>query len=142
MIELPQLQLTLQYIDLLQSTDLDKSGMWPDDIGKLHNPAQTYTPVDPSPLLCSVDHFVNNSSASQKHYESMQTIEHLHRPDNLILSFDQVRQQVCWLSGVMPVEHDMCMNLCMAFTGPCEPLDACAWGKASWYCPGTTKAQK
>jgi hypothetical protein len=42
----------------------------------------------------------------------------------------------------MPVEHDMCMNLCMAFTGPCETLDACAQCKAPWYCPGTTKAQK
>lgn len=56
----------------------------------------------------------------------MQTIEHLHRPDDLILSFDQVKQQVRWLSGVMPVEHDMCMNSCMAFTGPHEMLNKCS----------------
>jgi hypothetical protein len=42
----------------------------------------------------------------------------------------------------MPVEHDMCVNSCMAFTGPHETLDTCAWCKASQYHPGTTKAQK
>jgi Transposase family tnp2 len=141
-IELPQLQLAQQYIDLLRSAALDKSGMQSDDIDELRNPTQTYTLVDPSPLLRSVRHFINNSSASRKHYESMRTIERLHKPDDPILSFDQVRRRVGWLSGVMPVEHDMCVNSCMAFTGPREPLDACARCHASRYCPGTTKAQK
>ena len=64
MIELPQLQLTQQYINLLRSATLDKLGMRSDDIDELRNPAQTYMLVDPSPLLHSVHHFVNNSSAS------------------------------------------------------------------------------
>jgi hypothetical protein len=141
-IELPQLQTAQQYLDLLRSASLESSGMKADDIDDLRSPGQDYTLVDPSPLLRSVRHFINNSTASRKHYETMRTIERLHRPDNPILSFDQVRRRVGWLSGVMPLEHDMCVNSCMAFTGLRESLDACARCKASRYCLGTTKAQK
>src|ERR1700761_1512222 len=122
LIELPQLQIAQLYIDLLRSASLDSSGMLSDDIQDLRNPGQEHTLDDPSPLLRSIRHFVNNSTASQKHYELMQTIERLHRPDDLILSFDQVKRRVRWLSGIVPVEHDMCVNSCLAFTGPRETL--------------------
>ena len=42
----------------------------------------------------------------------------------------------------MPVEHDMCVNLCLAFTGPHEGLDACPRCKGPQYSPGITKPQK
>lgn len=64
-IELPQLQISQQYIDLLQSAALDKLGMQPEEIDKLRNPDQNYMLADPLPLLCLIHHhFVNNSSAS------------------------------------------------------------------------------
>jgi hypothetical protein len=141
-IELPQLQTTQQYLDLLQSASLDLSGMQAEDIDNLRNPGQDYTLVEPSPLLRSICHFINNSTTSRKHYERMRTIEHRHRPDDPILSFDQVKRRVRWLSGVAPVEHDMCINSCMAFTGPHETLDACSRCKESRYILGTTKPQK
>ena len=65
--------------------------MQAEDIKDLCNPGQDYTLMDPSPLLCSVCHFINNHAASQEHYETMCNIEHLHRPDNPMLSFDQVK---------------------------------------------------
>jgi hypothetical protein len=118
------------------------SGMQPEEIEDLHNPVQAYTLVDLSLLLRSVRHFINNSSSSQKHYEQLRTIEHLHRPNDPILSFDQVKRRVRWLSGVVPVEHDMCVNLCLAFTGPHENLEACACCNEAQYFPGTTKPRK
>ena len=142
MIELPQLQIAQQYINLLHAAALDSSGMQADDIDDLRNPGQEYTLVDPSPLLRSVRHFINNSTTSRKHYDLLQTIERLHRPDNQILSFDQVKRHVRWLSGVAPVEHDMCINTCLAFTGPRETLDTCLHCGESRYCLGTTRPQK
>ena len=142
MIELPQLQTMQQYLDLLQTASLDASGMQAEDIDDLHNPGQDYTLVDPSPLLCSVCHFINNLTASWKHYETLWAIEHLHRPNDPILSFDQIKQRVRWLSGVVPVKHDMCLNSCMAFTGPHETLDACARCKEPHYCLSTARPQK
>lgn len=116
--------------------------MQAEDIDELCNPGQEYTLIDPSPLLHSVCHFVNNLAASWKHYDMMQTIEHLHRPNDVILSFDQVKRCVQWLSGVVPIEHDMCMNSCLAFTGPCETLDACPRCLEPQYCLGTSRPQK
>ena len=141
-IQLPQLQIAQQYIELLRSATLDLSGMLADDIANLRNPGQDYMLTDPSPLLRSIRHFVNNSTASRKHYELMRTIERLHRPDDPILSFDQVKRRVRWLSGVVPVEHDMCVNSCLAFTGPRDTLDTCSHCGESRYCLGTTKPQK
>ena len=141
-IQLPQLQIAQQYIELLHSATLDSSGMLADDIADLRNLGQEYTLMDPSPLLRSICHFVNNLTASRKHYELMRTIEHPHRPDDPILSFDQVKQRVRWLSGVVPVEHDMCVNSCLAFTGPCDTLNTCSHSGESRYCLGTTKPQK
>ena len=141
-IELPQLQMAQQYIDLLCAADLENSGMQPDEIDDLRNPGQDYTLVDPSPLLRSLRHFINNVSASRKHYEQLRAIEHMHRSDDPILSFDQVKRRVCWLSGVVPVEYDMCTNSCLAFTGPQESLDACSRCKEPRYCSGTTKPRK
>ena len=79
--------------------------MQAEDIDELCNPGQEYTLIDPSPLLHSVCHFVNNLAASWKHYDMMQTIEHLHRPNDVILSFDQVKRCVQWLSGVVCHDH-------------------------------------
>ena len=90
-IGLPQLQIAQQYIELLRSATLELSGMQSDDINDLRNPGPEHTLVDPSPLLRSIRHFVNNSSSSRKHYELMRTIERLHRPDDEILSYDQVK---------------------------------------------------
>ena len=141
-IELPQLQIAQLYIDHLRSASLDSSGMHADDVNDLRNPGQQYTLEDPSPLLRSVRHFINNLSASRKHYELMRTIEHLHRPEDQLLSFDQVKRRVRWLSGIVPVEHDMCINSCLAYTGPRETLDTCPRCGEPQYCLGTTKPQK
>ena len=73
--------------------------MQPEDIDELRNPGQEYTLVDLSPLLRSVRHFVNNSAASRKHYDVMRTIKRLHRPDDVILSFDQVKRRMRWFLG-------------------------------------------
>ena len=72
----------------------------------------------------------------------MRTIERLHRPEDQLLSFDQVKQHIHWLSGVVPVEHDICVNSCLAYTGPRETLDSCSHCGEPRYCPGTTKPQK
>ena len=122
--------------------ELVKSGMQPEENDELHNPGQDHMLEDPSPLLCSLRHFVNNSSALQKHYENLRAIEHMCRPDDPMLSFDQVKQHVCWLSGVVPVEHNMCVKSCLAFIAPCKSLNTCSHCGKSHYCPGSTKPQK
>jgi hypothetical protein len=116
-IQHPLLQITQQYINLMRCASLESSGMQAEDIDTMCNPEQNFTLVEQSPLVRSVCHFINNSTASQEHYKTLHMIEHIHQPDDPILSFNQVKRCVQWLSGVMPIEHNMCVNTCLAFTG-------------------------
>ncbi|KAH8996454.1 hypothetical protein EDB86DRAFT_2778691, partial [Lactarius hatsudake] len=141
-IHMPELQRTQEFIDLLRSSVLEDTGMLAEDIESLRNPGPGYEFVDSSPLLRSLRHFINNATASRSHYDKIRVIERLHRPDDLIMSFDQVKRRVRWLSGVVPIEHDMCVNSCVAFTGPYRILGACPRCSEPRYSPGTSKPQK
>ena len=90
-ITLPKLQITQAFIDLLGVASLENTGMDPDDILALRNPEPGYDLIDPSPLLRSLRHFINNTSASRDHYDNLREIEREHNPRNVILSFDQVK---------------------------------------------------
>lgn len=90
-IELPKLQTTQSFIDLLHVAVLEGSGMHDDEIRGLCEPGPKHELLDPSPLVCSVWHFVNNSLSSCNHYETLRWIELKHNPVDPMLSFDQVK---------------------------------------------------
>lgn len=99
--------------------------------------------VDPSPLIHSVHHFINNNLSSCNHYEMACQIELLHNPSSPLLSFNQVKHHIQWLLGVVPLEYNICRNSCVAFTGPYSNLVACPHCPEPHYVPGSTmKAQK
>ncbi|KAI9437307.1 hypothetical protein H4582DRAFT_1778622, partial [Lactarius indigo] len=143
---LPDLQTTEQFIEMLHVVVLKDSGMCPEDIGSLRNPAQEPELANPSLLLRSIRHFVNNASASRDHYDTTREIELLNNPESKFLSFDQVKRRIWWLSGsyryIIPIEHDMCMRSCVAYTGPYGELESCPRCSSPRYISGTTKAQK
>ncbi|KAF8273532.1 hypothetical protein EI94DRAFT_1918513 [Lactarius quietus] len=124
-IHLPDLQKTQQFVDALRGAVLKGSGMYPEDIENVRNPAQESELIDPSSLLRCVRHFINYTSPSRQHYNTTRKIELLNDPTAEFLSFDQVRRRVRWLSGVVPMEHDMCTRSCVAYTGPYAELDSC-----------------
>jgi hypothetical protein len=138
-ITLPKLQMTQAFVDMLGTASLENSGMDPDDILGLCTPKPGYDLVNPSPLLRSLRHFVNNNGASWDHYDGIRAIKQEHNPRDVILSFDQVKRCVQWLSGVVPFEHDMCPGSCVAYTGPYEELDSCPKCSTPQYVPGKTK---
>ena len=94
MIHMPSLQTTQCFIDSLCKASLAGSGMCHEDIENLHNPEQEIELVNPSPLLHSIRHFTNNTSALQEHYDTICKIELLNDPAANFLSFDQVKQHV------------------------------------------------
>ncbi|KAI9439605.1 hypothetical protein H4582DRAFT_1780599, partial [Lactarius indigo] len=106
---LPDLQMTQEFIDMLCIAVLEDSGMCPQEIDSLRNPGREPDLADPSPLLRSIWHFVNNSSALCDHYDTTREIELLNNPESEFLSFDQVKRHIRWLSGIVPLEYDMCM---------------------------------
>ena len=130
------------FVDLLQTAFLEDMGVDPEDLEALCNPEPTVDLLDPSPLLCSLRHFINNAGASQDHHNNLQAIELLNDPKSKFLSFDQVKRCICFLSGVVPLEYDMCPSSCIAYTGPYSELDKCPQCQTPQYHPSSSKPQK
>jgi hypothetical protein len=141
-IQLPKLETTQCFLDALGKASLETSGMQPEDIESLRNPGPVLDLEDPSPLLWSLCHFVNNCYASWSHYDNTRKIELLNNPAAAFLSFDQVKWRLRWLSGVVLIEHDMCPRTCVAFTGPYSELDACPRCSTPRYFPNSDKPQR
>ena len=138
-IPLPKLQMTQLFVNLLRSASLVNCGMDLDDILNMRNPEPGYDLVEPSSLLRFIQHFINNTGSSRDHYEMLWEIEQQHNPQDPILSFDQVKRRVRWLSGVVPIEHDMCLDSCVAYTGPYDELQTCPCCSTPQYVAGDNK---
>ena len=125
------------FIDTLRTASLENLGMQPKDINNLWDPGPVLDLEDPLSLLRCLRHFINNASASQAYYDATHQIELLNNPGDIFLSYDQVKHHLCWLSGVMPLEHNMCIKSCLAYTGPYSELNICPRYSTSCYFPGT-----
>jgi hypothetical protein len=143
-IRLPKLETTQLFVNALRTVSLENSGMLVEDIESIRNPSPAWDLEDPSPLLRSLRHFINNASSSRAHYDGIRNIELLNNPADDFLSFDQVKRRLGWLSGVVPIQHDMCPGSCVAYTGPYSDLDACDCPSCSTprFLPDTRTPQK
>ncbi|KAG1882125.1 hypothetical protein F4604DRAFT_1879554 [Suillus subluteus] len=64
-------------------------------------------------------------------------------PDDDVYSYYHVKQLSSELSGVVPLVHDMCINTCLAFTGPFADLDRCPrCGEDCWDQKRSTPQKK
>lgn len=70
-IQLPNLQITQRFVDALRVACLENSRMQPEDINSLRDPGLVLDLEDPSPLLRSMRHFINNFGSSHAHYEGI-----------------------------------------------------------------------
>jgi hypothetical protein len=141
-IHLPDLQTMQKFIEVLCVAVLDDSGMDTEDIENLRNPGPALDLLDPLPFLRSLRHFINNAGLSRDHYDNLRAIELLNNPKDEFLSFDQVKRCVCHLSGVVPLEYDMCPDSCIAYTGPYGELDRCPHCHTTCYFPDSHKPRK
>ena len=67
-------------------------------------------------LIKALQIFLALTNSSWKHYKQICKILMDTYPDDPFLSFDQIKQHIEWISGVVPLLHDMCINTCHAFT--------------------------
>ncbi|KAJ3861227.1 hypothetical protein EV359DRAFT_47618 [Lentinula novae-zelandiae] len=75
----------------------------------------------------SVDIFLSITTAAEKTYNSIRTAILRRYPESEVLTYHKVKGLVHQLSGVTPVYCDMCINLCIGFTGPFAELDICPY---------------
>ncbi|GBE89768.1 hypothetical protein SCP_1700930 [Sparassis crispa] len=120
-----EIKIAEEFIRLLKQASLETSGLDANTIHRLHHPIEAPLDIDDPDLLLSIEIFLSVTNASQATYTAVRGAI-LHRyPENTILTFDQVKSKIAELSGVVPIIQDMCVNTCLAYTGPFAELDQC-----------------
>jgi hypothetical protein len=80
--------------------------------------------VDPD-IHLGLDLFLATLNSSQKTYlASRNVILHQH-PEDKVPSYEQMKQHIAEITGVVLIVEHMCPNSCVAFTGPFSELEIC-----------------
>jgi hypothetical protein len=122
------------FVQCLKEATLDDSGLEEEDIECLCNP--TAIPpdlLDDRYLRLSIDVFLACTNASEDMYKSVCAAILCCNPDSKMLSYDQVKRRIKQMTGIVPLYHHMCVNTCLAFTGPFATLDTCPICKEPCY---------
>ncbi|KAA1466965.1 hypothetical protein DENSPDRAFT_766810, partial [Dentipellis sp. KUC8613] len=116
--------ITEAFISALQAASLDNDPLPADVLNRLRHPPQQAPDFSDPALRLSIKIHLALTNASQESYNLVR--EALR--DELefdLLSYSQVKSQIAELSGVVPIVQHMCVNTCVAFTGPFADHDTC-----------------
>jgi hypothetical protein len=125
MARLQDAQDAMAFITALCKASLDDSfaRLPPEALDCLQNPPQALLDVTDPDLLMSLKLFFADTTI--KAYDLIRAAITERHPDDDIYSYYRVKQLASELSGVVPLVHDMCVNTCLAFTGPFADLNEC-----------------
>lgn len=87
---------------------------------------------DPN-LWLSIDLYFAVQNALEEVYNATYTAIMCRHPEDHILSYHAVRNKVTELISITSVTHDMCIDSCVAFTGPFANKEACPLCKKPLY---------
>jgi hypothetical protein len=137
-VEDEDLALYLGFIKLLRNASLDDAGMQMDeeDLERLQNPPRYEISLESEPdLRLALDLFLANYTSSVDAYNQNRKAMLRRHPEDDIYTYDQAKRLVRHLSGIVPLAHDMCINTCIAYTGPFSDLEMCPYCNTPRYDP-------
>lgn len=102
----------------LEDDDLDSMAL-----DMLRNPPTDTLDLDCPVLSLSLEIYLSLDNSSMGEYEKIRAI--VEKRGLHMLSLQQAKRKAMELSGVSPVYADMCVNTCVAYTGPYEHLRLC-----------------
>ncbi len=125
-IHLTDLKTAVDFIKGLQNPALDDPalGMSTEAVERLCNPAceQPCLALDDDTQL-AIDLFLGNPS--ELTYEMNCTCILRRYPDCKLPTYYKIKCLVSEMTGIESLVHDMCINLCITYTGPFAGLDTC-----------------
>ena len=142
---LEDLLTAVKFIQLLQSASHDDVHCKMDQgtIQRLRNPPAILFDVSSHPDLClGLDLFLANLNSSIESFNANRDAIMRRHPVDHIPSYEQLKRQISDITGVSAVVHHMCINSCLAFTGPFLDLDRCPKCDEPRFCPNTKKPQQ
>jgi len=122
-----EVQHTMAFIKGLENASLEDpdTGLDPDALEYLWNPPEERLTINDPDFHLSLDLYLATNSSSDATYESVwSAVLHQH-PDDDILTHYRIKQKVADITGIEFIVHHMCINLCLAYTGPFIELEHC-----------------
>ncbi|KAJ3529701.1 hypothetical protein NMY22_g8887 [Coprinellus aureogranulatus] len=126
----------LAYAEALKNAKLD--GLPDYVIQRLQAPIRTVLNLDSDPdtKLC-IRLFITVGAASQQSYKDACAAIQEHFPQMKLLTYEEVQSTIQELTGIVPIVNDMCLNSCMACTGPLADLQQCCKCSEPRYDPSS-----
>ena len=143
--KLDSMKTAMAYIEALKTASLDDewSKLDADTLYQLRNPPTTPVNINENPSWrLGLDLYLSISNVSQETYTLVRKAILRRYPDEDIPSYHQIKNYVAELSGVYSVQDDMCINSCIAYTGPFKDLQTCPECGECRFDPITKKAQQ
>jgi hypothetical protein len=142
---LDSMKIAMAYIEALKTASLDDecSKLDAETLYQLRNPSTAPVNINENPSWrLGLDLYLSVSNVSQETYTSVRKAILRRYPDEDIPSYHQIKKYVAELSGVCSIEHDMCINSCIAYTGPFKELQSCPECGELRFDPFTKKARQ
>ncbi|KAF5347383.1 hypothetical protein D9758_011249 [Tetrapyrgos nigripes] len=116
---------TQKYIEIIKNATLDDDILSSETLDRLHIPVEGIVDILDPYLHLAIDIFIATTGSSDRTYNAIRTAIMRCFPEADLLSHFLVKKKIAEISGVVAVKEDMCIDSCMAFTGPHADLDAC-----------------
>ena len=125
-VSLDDLKGTLAAIQEIGNASLDTQ-FEGDDLFRIRNPTTEELDITDQYFRLSLEMYLILTNSSQETYRELVAalLRCLPEARGRLLSYDQIRRRVKDLTGIIPIQDDMCVNSCMAFTGPYKHLETC-----------------
>ncbi|KAH7888270.1 hypothetical protein F5I97DRAFT_1942431 [Phlebopus sp. FC_14] len=124
------------YIYALRNASLEDSVSKLDDeaLQRIRNPLQAPVEINASEIRHSISTYLAMEHSSQNAYEGVRYSNNINYPDrNPMLHFSEVERVIAQYTGVEKIQHDMCPNTCLAYTGRNVDLESCpTCGTSRW----------
>ncbi|KAI6155007.1 hypothetical protein BKA82DRAFT_3952152, partial [Pisolithus tinctorius] len=119
----------IQFIELLRTASLDDPVAKLDDtaLHRLRNLPRYRLTVDDDAIRFGIESYFALEHSAISSYESIrQSAGRCFKGNAMgVPSYYSVEKLIVEYTGVESIEHDMCPDTCVAFTGPYAALDAC-----------------
>ena len=119
------LRTALEFVDALKAASLDDGDLDEEVLHRLRQPLAEPADASDPDFRLSLDLFLSTTTASEDTYNKSRAGILRRHPDDEVLSYTRIKSKIAELSGVSPMVHHMCINTCMAFTGPFSNLTEC-----------------
>lgn len=114
----------LECIRDIRNATLSTSGLDEDTVDRLRHPPRGVPPLTGFERA-GMRMFLARGDGSEDNYEDNRAaIVELHNQDE-IPSYDQIKHRIANITGISTIRTAMCVNSCIAFTGPFADLNDC-----------------